>query len=197
MTEDWFFRILLAALAALLFWNEHILYKRPVLRRRRSGRGGAIDRWLSIVAWSSVAILLLYLAGSDLTEFSAHLPQWLRWAGALLMLACIPLSRWVRPALGKQFSMNLELQSDHKIVREGPYAYVRHPMYSGLLLCAIGASLVSSNWPLIGASVAATIVILLRIRKEEAMMVERFGEAYRQFQKRTGMLFPNVFKLLQ
>ena len=85
----------------------------------------------------------------------------------------------------------LELYEQHELVTEGPYRFVRHPMYTSVYLKGIGILLLSANWIAGGGYLAAvTWMYASRVRDEEQMMVERFGEEYRNYMSRTSRLVP-------
>lgn len=193
MLEEAVARVVLGALAIGLFYNEHVLYRRPVVRSRIRWNIRNVDFWLFIVAWLGVFILLLYLTGMGAEYLTPTLPSWMRWVGIVIgstmMLSCVPLSRRAHAAIGSNFSTNLELHSNHQLVRTGPYRLVRHPIYLGLLLCVFGACFITVYYPIMALTLATVVVLLRRMQKEEAMLIERYSE-YREYKKNTGKLFP-------
>ena len=102
----------------------------------------------------------------------------------------------VHRELGSCFSSTLVIREGHKLVRTGPYRYVRHPMYSSYLMLFMGAFLVSGNW-VIGLSGTAVIATLMTVRlaREEALLVERFGKEYEEYRSSTGMFIPMTHKV--
>jgi protein-S-isoprenylcysteine O-methyltransferase Ste14 len=120
------------------------------------------------------------------------LPGWLRWIGVGLTTTGVLLIAWTNYALDKNFSTTLRVRDNHTLVTIGPYRWVRHPMYSAILIMLMGIGLLSANWFIGGLSTLSFIVVimLLRTRKEEAMLVDKFGEAYRVYQQRTGQFLP-------
>jgi protein-S-isoprenylcysteine O-methyltransferase Ste14 len=137
--------------------------------------------------------ILLYIV-SPWLDF-AHLPisAWLRWAGSLILLFGNACFFWSHRTLGRNWSGILEIRQGHSLVTDGPYRFVRHPMYTAILLVGMGVSLLSANWlvsvPYLGAFCA---IIFIRIPSEEAMMLEQFGDAYRNYMQRTGRLVPRL-----
>ena len=191
MTREIIFRVLLAVLAVALYCNHHVLHgKRHTTKVPLAG----IELWLFTTAWLWTASLVLYVLGPPGLEPKAPLPEWLRWVGVGAMATCLPLSNWIYRSLGVHFSRKLELQKGHVLVQEGPYRYVRHPMYSTRFLCAAASCLISANYAVLVTTLAAAGVMLLRIRREEAMLQARFGEDYQRYRQQTGALLP---KLLQ
>lgn len=157
----------------------------------REGRSGILSR--SLLFFYMLAVVVLYaLNPSWLSLFAVSLPLWSRWLGAGVAVVSIPLLVWVHHALGKQWSANLELRKEHTLITNGPYCSVRHPMYTALLGLSLGITLASASWPIILLGVATILLLYARIGKEEALMLERFGDEYRVYMRRTGRLLPRV-----
>jgi len=117
----------------------------------------------------------------------------LRWAGVALFAAGISFQAWSTITLGKWFSPRIAIQPEHELIQTGPYAYVRHPFYTGLLACLVGAPAVFGFW--IGLPVAALAggVVLYRVSVEERLLEAEFGEVFRAHRARTASLIPFVF----
>lgn len=127
----------------------------------------------------------------------AHLPapDWVRWLGALVTISGILLFGWTHQVLGLNWTAVLALSEKHQLVTNGPYRYVRHPMYAAFYVIGIGFLLLSVNW-LISLVYLATLTMMYvaRVSAEEQMMIERFGESYRQYMKTSGRIFPRFGK---
>ena len=97
--------------------------------------------------------------------------------------------------LGEDFDPALRLLKVPALVKEGPYAKIRHPIYLAFLLMQISVLLLTSNW-LIGFCGLAIIiaVIAIRVPEEERLLIEQFGDEYRKYMKNTGMLLPKPGK---
>lgn len=119
------------------------------------------------------------------------LPYWLTVAAAILQVPALFLFWRSHADLGRNWSPGLEVREDHSLVTRGVYNYMRHPMYAALWLLAITQPLLMQNW-ISGAFVVAVYIIFwfLRIPKEEAMMLEEFGDDYKAYQETTGRLWP-------
>jgi protein-S-isoprenylcysteine O-methyltransferase Ste14 len=116
------------------------------------------------------------------------------WAGggvmALFLLVFIQSHR----NLGRNFSVTLKIRETHTLVTDGIYRYVRHPMYSSFWLWAIGQALLFPNWIVGGAGLLAIAFLYFRrIRREEQMMLETFGDEYAAYCNRTARLIPRVY----
>lgn len=95
--------------------------------------------------------------------------------------------------LKMSYSSSLVIRVDHRLVTHGLYRRVRHPLYLGVLVAISGAPVYASSW--LGGLVLAGLVplILMRIRMEEALLVEHFGDAYREYRARTRKLIPFLY----
>jgi len=136
----------------------------------------------------------LYLAQPAwLAWASFPLPLWLRWTGLAPALGGFALLEWSQSALGRSWSIQPQVLEDQRMVVAGPYRWVRHPMYAGVLLAHASLFLLSANW-VVGALWTGTSAwqFVARMPLEEALMVDRFGEAYRAYMRTTGRLFPRV-----
>ena len=96
--------------------------------------------------------------------------------------------------LGTYWSVTLELRENHRLITQGVYRHVRHPMYAALFLYSIGQALVVPNW-VVGPSYLVAFVILFafRIAAEERMMLETFGDEYAAYKARTKLLVPGIW----
>jgi protein-S-isoprenylcysteine O-methyltransferase Ste14 len=173
--------------------GERILADRAALARE--GPGARVTLWVfySLTIALGAYVFLQRGGQGSLRDFGfpgAAAALWVRWAGVVLGAASVGLFVWTHVVLGRHWSPYLQLRAGHRLITDGPYARVRHPMYSAILGWMASLGLVAANWiPLAFAAIVAANFIL-RIRGEEAMMLEQFGDEYRQYMKRTGRLLP-------
>jgi protein-S-isoprenylcysteine O-methyltransferase Ste14 len=120
------------------------------------------------------------------------LPEWLRWVGVGLASVSLPLLIWVHSTLQGYWSTTLQLRESHILITGGPYRWVRHPMYAALLLLFTGLSLASAVWPFLLMAVLMIPFFGRIAMKEEAMMIERFGDEYRSYMQRSGRFLPRL-----
>jgi protein-S-isoprenylcysteine O-methyltransferase Ste14 len=114
------------------------------------------------------------------------------WIGTTLVVVGLSLATYCRHFLKGNWSITAEVKQSHELVRSGPYRYVRHPIYAGLLLAVMGSALTIGQWRgLIGFMIACA-VLWAQSRIEERYMTETFGEGYRQYQREVPPLVPFV-----
>jgi len=116
------------------------------------------------------------------------------WAGIAAIALFILVFFQSHQHLGRNFSMTLEIRETHTLVISGIYRYVRHPMYSSFWLWAIGQALLFPNW-IVGSAGLLAIAFLYfrRVRREEQMMLETFGDEYAAYSNRTAQLIPGIY----
>lgn len=120
-------------------------------------------------------------------------PFWLRWIGVGLALFGFALLQWSHASLSRNWSDAPRLLRGQTLVTGGPYQWVRHPIYSAFLLILGAPLLITANW-LVGLLwiVPTALDVASRIRFEEAILSEKFGNDYRLYMARTGRLLPRL-----
>ena len=161
----------------------------------REGVASTRERLLtSGILFSQLIPAVIWISSEEALAFAdVPLPEPLRGAGLLLCGASLVLLWRVHAALGAEFSPRLELREEHTLIERGPYRTVRHPMYTSGFLLIFGYGLLTANGVVLGLPLAALLLlVVLRIPDEEAMLTERFGDAYRAYCARTGRFFPKL-----
>lgn len=174
-----------------------------VFYRRRAGQTGEeistkeegafilnMRRILGLLLWFSLLLYLINPAWMAWARMPA--PSWLRWIGAGLMVAAVPLIYWVFSSLGMNVTPTVAIRKEHSLVTHGPYRWVRHPLYSVGLILFIGFSLMAPSWFTLLLLVLGYFVFIQRTEIEEAKLIERFGDEYRSYMQRTGRFFPRL-----
>jgi protein-S-isoprenylcysteine O-methyltransferase Ste14 len=128
----------------------------------------------------------------ELTSRFAPLGFSLPLAGTLLVAAGLGFALWARWHLGGNWSGWVTLKEDHALVRSGPYRFVRHPIYSGLLLAFLGSALAVGEWRGLVAVALALLGFVLKLRIEETRMRETFSD-YDAYSRRTARLIPGLY----
>ena len=119
------------------------------------------------------------------------LRPWMRLSGLFISLASIGFFAWVHKTLGDNWSPTLEIRNQHELIEDGPYATVRHPMYTAIYGYYIGLIPLMNNWfPGLIALLGFTALYVGRVDHEEQLMREQFGAAYEEYAQRTGRLLP-------
>ena len=178
-------------IAALLAWvGFEVAFRAP--GEARNWQGGARDQAstrLLLVAFAAAAVVpwLLGRVGFGTLGDAA-------WAGVALAAAGLAVRAWGMRTLGQAYSRTLRTTSDQRLVTEGPYHWVRHPGYLGSIAVWVGAALAFHSW--LAALVVALLMLVAygwRIRAEERMLAEHFGDDYRSYVARTARLIPGIY----
>ena len=149
--------------------------------------------------WVIVALGLIGLAHAYLPAYTDRKDLWtldgdvIRWLGVVLFAAGGALRLWPVFVLGRRFSGLVAIQPGHELVTTGVYGVIRHPSYLGMLANALGWALAFRS----GVGVLLTVLmlppLLERIRAEEALLRQHFGDAYEAYCRRTSRLIPGVY----
>ena len=161
-----------------------------VVRSRR----GKLEVALLTLAWLAFFVPLIWLVAPVFAFAEYSLRPGPLFAG----IVCLAMGLWLfarsHADLGTNWSLTLEVRENHRLVTEGIYRHVRHPMYLALLVYSVGQALVVPNW-IAGPSygVAMALLFALRLGPEERMMVEEFGKDYEAYMRQTKRLVPGVW----
>lgn len=166
---------------------------------RRAAREARVLRpdWTDL--WSALGFFaILTGAAFDLgrteDDPSASVAWALRVLGGAAIFGAMKLRASAARALGSSFVVRLRTHDDQRLVQSGPYARVRHPNYAALSLVAVGTALaLASPLALALTCVVWLPIVIVRIAREERMLVERFGSAYAAYRRRTWRLLPGLY----
>jgi len=194
MPDEQFFRfllilILVPTLVMMLIYRIRAARSGEKISRRAEGMViFPLLRLSGLACWVSV---FLYMINPQWMIWSSvPLPDWLRWMGAPLGGMAAGLLWWTARSLGHNLTDTVVTRAQATLVQQGPYRWVRHPLYSSAALLFLSASLLSANWFLPLMFVFALVLLVARTRIEEEKLVEKFGDAYRQYSERTGRFVP-------
>jgi len=157
-------------------------------------RADGLDRAVMVIVFMGCLLLpVVYLFTPWLAFADYHLPAFVPWFGAAVMLVALWLFWRSHADLGQNWSVTLELRKGHQLVKHGVYRSIRHPMYASILLFGLGQGLLLQNW-LAGWSAFLTFALMYFVRtpREEHMMCEFFGQEYRDYMRQTGRVFPLI-----
>ncbi len=192
-----FFVLLLALLAMRVYFMVKVRRSGGRLTpddqavEREGGRGFLILR--IVLFFALIAFLVMYLIGSAwIDAFLFTLPAWLRWAGFALGILAVFLWSWAQIHLDTQWSAQLQLKENHHLVTTGPYARIRHPLYTGMFGWCASLPLLTANWIFLAICAISLAGLLWRVPKEEQMMIEAFGDEYKAYMQHTGRFFPKI-----
>jgi protein-S-isoprenylcysteine O-methyltransferase Ste14 len=115
---------------------------------------------------------------------------WEFWVAALVAAAGMLFTVWARVHLGSNWSGIVTIKHDHELIANGPYAIVRHPIYTGLLVAFIGSAMARGEWRGVLAVLVAWWALWRKLRLEERWMAERFGQQYEAYCRRVPALVP-------
>jgi protein-S-isoprenylcysteine O-methyltransferase Ste14 len=190
-------RVLAIAWAAfLVVWWTWGLFNKKTDRSGAWGRGswvvrlGLIGAIILITNWVHRSRLYGWLSRHDPTLLHPT-PLW-QGIGVVLCVVGFAFGIWARLHLGGNWGIPMSMRQDHELVMSGPYAHVRHPIYTGLLLAGLGTVLaLGVRW--LPVLVLIGVFFVVSARTEEKMLSRRFPESYPDYRKRTRMLIPLVF----
>jgi protein-S-isoprenylcysteine O-methyltransferase Ste14 len=174
-------------LAWVAYWWIAARSAKPTERREPLA-----SRLLHIVPLTLAAWLLWAqrVPGQWLNQRLIPWSPWEFWVGALVTALGLLFTVWARIHLGRNWSGTVTIKQDHELIETGPYAFVRHPIYTGLLLAFIGSALPRADWRSALAVLIAWAALWRKLRIEERWMAERFGERYDAYRQRVPALIP-------
>lgn len=118
--------------------------------------------------------------------------MWLGTTGTMITAAGLTLAIWARRQLGSNWSAAIIIKVDHQLIRTGPYALIRHPIYSGILVAMLGTALVIGSYRGLVAVALLLGGLLWKARREERILGREFGEAFERYRERTGIWLPRI-----
>jgi len=143
-----------------------------------------------LVLWLSPLVYLInphWMAWSKI-----GLPEWVRWIGVSIGVLCIALIYWLFSSIGSGITPTSATRKEHKLVTSGPYRWVRHPLYTVGSSMFISFGLMADNWFIAMLGALTFMIMAIRTPKEEAKLIEKFGDEYREYMKRTGRYLPKL-----
>ena len=176
-----------------------IIIRAPVDRKRRQGKISERrvttqeQLLLGLLALGGVVVPLMYAFTNWLDFANYTLPAWAGWLGIVLTAGSLFVFWRAHAGLGVNWSPSLEIREKHELITRGIYGVIRHPMYASQWLLAFATPLLLQNW--IAGFLNLVVFIpfyLLRVKAEEQMMLDSFGEQYREYMKNTGGVLPKM-----
>jgi protein-S-isoprenylcysteine O-methyltransferase Ste14 len=177
-----------------------IVIRYPFQRRARKlgvarSAGGTRDRVLLLVATLGQFLIPVFYIATGQPAFADYVFNPVQAGlGTVAIVASLVLFRVTHKQLGRMWSVTLEMRNQHKLVTDGLYGYVRHPMYSSFALFALAQLLLLPNWIAGPAGlIGFGILFFMRVPQEEHVMIETFGDEYRDYMRRTARIIPWIY----
>ncbi len=150
-------------------------------------RGHRLSQALPYFVWVPYVVIALH-PGPELP-----LPAVVRWSGLGLVVGGVGIAMWAALTLGAHFDHEVEVHEGHEVVRRGPYAVVRHPVYSGLALHHLGAFVATGNLLfLTGTLLVSFPAFYVRAKEEERLLRAQLGHSYDDYSRDVAMLVPGI-----
>jgi protein-S-isoprenylcysteine O-methyltransferase Ste14 len=163
-------------------------------------RGRTWPLWtqiMMVVLGLLLCVPLFYFLWIPIVKLPGTIRLILGIGGLVVYLAGCTFVLWARRTLGRMWgistSYNVKLLDDHQLIQDGPYALVRHPMYFGWWAAMFGLLLLYPTWVVLLFLVFSVVAFVGRARREEAILRERFGEAWQAYTARTKFLIPFIY----
>ncbi|HET8745255.1 MAG TPA: isoprenylcysteine carboxylmethyltransferase family protein [Ramlibacter sp.] len=148
--------------------------------------------WLPLMVGT---VLVLPWRGGEATLLRARFvpsSHGLPLLGVLLLWAGVAFAIWARATLGRNWSAVVQVKRDHELIERGPYRWVRHPIYTGLLMAYLGTTFSLGEWRgLLGTAIVG-VSFWFKLKLEERWMREQFGARYEDYMRRVRALLPGV-----
>ena len=179
MDEELLFRFLLVAIYAV-FTVIRMRYRVESItqdpEQRYNQRTKAMIFMMIAILGSLISLVMWIMAFPWILLFQAPFPSWIRWLGVIGGVCSLPLVLWIHRTLGRQYSAELAIQQDHKIVKTGPYSRTSHPMYTMLNVFSLSIAMISSNILVLFLFILVVVPFPWVARMEEQMMIDQFGD---------------------
>jgi len=175
--------------AWFLYWLAAAHGAKP--DRRRESDWSRLSHGVPLV----VAVALLVLPDQAKSwMFARFMPPSIAgfWIGTALLASGLGFAIWARRRLGRNWSGTVTVKQDHELIQSGPYRFVRHPIYTGILTGFLGTAIALAEWRGLLAVLLATGAFLRKIAIEESWMREVFGERYTDYRRRVRALIPFI-----
>ena len=141
-----------------------------------------------LMLWLSPLVYLINPAWMAWSKIG--FPDWVRWLGIGFGILCVLGIYWLFSSIGSGISPTSATRKEHQLVTSGPYRWVRHPLYTVGSSLFIAFGMMSDNWFIALLGILAFVGMAIRTPKEEANLIEKFGDEYREYMKRTGRFLP-------
>ena len=176
-----------AWLVFLAYWSVSALKLKSI--KRREPRGERLIQLVFMVAAYFLMFNDQFSRGWLTTRFLPASPSIGKFAVTVTVVG-IALAIWARWHLGENWSATVTLKEGHELISSGPYRYMRHPIYSGMLLAFVGTALALGEYRALISVGIVVVAFYTKAKKEELFLTQEFGEKFREHSRRTGMFLP-------
>lgn len=183
------------AIIILLLQIFGVVYNPQVGRSKDEAKSGVKKSRIDLMLIQIFSLAIVFLApfsdGHSIGVF--HFGETLRFLGFLLLIPGFLLMQISEKYLDRQFSIEVTVQKNHKLIQHGPYTYIRHPRYLGILAFFTGISIVFHSYFALFLVIALALVLIWRVYAEEALMKQEFGEEWKIYCQKSWHLIPFIF----
>lgn len=153
--------------------------------------------WVPLVTlWNVLPWLALHSANPLLAvpQVALEEPVYaaLRWAAAMIALACLMMTAWCWSRMGKDWRMDISEKHKGALITDGLFAYARHPIYTLQMVLMLCSTLIVATLPMLAIAAIHLVLVNLKARNEERHLLATHGPAYAQYLQRTGRFFPRL-----
>jgi protein-S-isoprenylcysteine O-methyltransferase Ste14 len=186
----------------IVYWAAIIIemvIRAPISRKQRKEakserRVNKQETMLLSLLFLAMFFLPLFYSATIWLDFANYsLPNWASWLGVILILLALLVFWRSHVDLGLNWSPSLEIRTEHKLITNGIFGYVRHPMYASQWIWVIAQPLLLQNWVAGFIDLFVfTLFYFMRVRAEEKLMLDTFGDEYREYMNKTAAIFPKI-----
>ncbi len=170
-----------------IYWLIASITKKPARKRQPS-----LERTLHVI-FMTFAFVLLWREDPRFGPLNRQLlpdTLWIAYAGAAITVLGVAFAIWARWHIGRNWSADVTIKEDHKLIRTGPYAHIRHPIYTGILLAVLGTAIAIGEYRGFAALLLLTIGFIFKAKREEDFLSSEFGAAFEEHKLHTGFFLP-------
>lgn len=145
-----------------------------------------------LLLWLSPLVYLINPAWMAWSKIG--LPEWTRWLGVGIGLLSVLGIYWLFSSIGSGITPTSATRTEHKLVTGGIYRYIRHPLYTFGSSMFIAFGMIADNWFIALLGILTFVIMAVHTPKEEANLIEKFGDEYREYMKSTGRYLPKLWR---
>ncbi len=183
--------VIVLTMAVTVYHRWQAAKSGETISRKEEGYAFALTlRLAGLCLWIATFGYLFFPASFQWAMFL--LPTWVRGVGAITGALCSLLMYWTLSSLGKNLTDTVVTRKTATLVTNGPYRWVRHPFYVTAAMLMASVTVLTANWFIGLTSLIVLVLLAVRTPKEEQMLIERFGDQYREYMAKTGRFIPRM-----